>query len=148
MIGNPITSALVTPKWVTGANPAANTEITDAVPAGKVWELLGIAFTLAQGATQTPLPTLVIDDGTSTVGSTVGYQAPCASSAQNASVTARYFIFPGLTLSAGGAATSIYSPFPLGGLILPAGSRISTSTAGKGANTDYGAPLYLVVEYG
>lgn len=142
MILNPVTSALVTPKYVTGTNPAANTEISETVPVGKYWQLLAVAFTMAQGATQTPLPSLLIDDGTTLI-----YQAPCASSAQNASVTARYFVAPGLTLGAGGANTVIGSPLP-SGLVLPPGSRIRTSTAGIGANSDYGAPLIHVIEYG
>lgn len=139
---NPVTDPLIRVRSFLGTNPGANTEISVTVPAGKFWELLAVAFTLAQGLTQTPLPDLIIDDGTNVI-----YQAPCASSAQNASVTARYFAAPGLTLGAGGAATRINSPLP-SGLILPGGSRVRTSTSGLGANSDYGPPLLLVVEAG
>lgn len=127
---------------VLGTDPAANTELLDTVPDGTVWLLLSYAVTLVQGATQTPQPTLVIDDGTHVV-----YQGVMASTAQNASVTCRYFAAPGLTLSAGTANTVAYSPIP-SGLLLPAGSRIGTSTAGKGANSNYGAPSILVIEIG
>jgi hypothetical protein len=130
------------PKLITGSDPAAGAECSDAVPTGKAWQLLSWAVTLAQGITQTPLPDLIIDDGTSVI-----YQAPLASSAQNASVTAQYFAAPGLTLGAGGAATRINAPLPLG-LILPAGFRIRTVTAGIGANSNYGSPRIFVVEHG
>jgi hypothetical protein len=139
---NPLAGTRTVPKYVTGTNPAANTEILETVPVGKLWLVHALAFTIVQGATQTPLPDLVIDDGT-----TVIYQAPCASSAMNASVTARFFIAPFLTLGAGAANTRINSPLPYG-LMLPAGSRISTVTAGKGANTDLSALLALVTELG
>lgn len=142
MLINPVTERLTVVKFVTGTDPAANTEISETVPTGKYWELLAVAFTLAQGGTQTPLPDLVIDDG-----ATIIYQAPCASSAMNVSTTARFFAAPGLTLGAAGAATRVNSPLPAG-LVLPPGSRVRTVTAGIGANSNYGAPLLHVVEYG
>jgi hypothetical protein len=129
-------------KPFTGTDPAANAEISEAVPAGKWWEILAISVLLVQGATQTPQPTITVDDGTTVFFASLG-----ASSAQNASVTTRYTWAPGLTLSAGGAATSATAPLP-SGLILPAGYRIKTVTAGKGANTDYGAPQFFVRELG
>jgi hypothetical protein len=125
----------------TGTNRAANTEVSETVPTGKVWELLAVTVSLAQGATQTPQPTLVIADGTNTIYAGLG-----ASSAQNSSVTTRYTWAPGLTLTAGAAATVANAPLPAG-LILPTGYTIATSTAGIGANSDYAAPQIFVVEY-
>ena len=135
-------------KVVTGSNPAANnefsitcpTQVTGSTPA-KYWVLYSVSVSLAQGATQTPQPTLIIDDGTTTV-----YQSFGASSAQNSAVTAQYTWAPGLPLSAAGAATIITAPLPWG-LILGPGYRIRSSTLGIGANTDYAAPAALVQEF-
>lgn len=135
-------SNLYTYKRVAGADPAANVEISDAVPAGKVWQLLSVSVSLVQGAVQTPQPSLIIDDGTNVL-----FQGFGASSAQNAGVTCQYTWAPDLPLSAAGALTIATAPLP-SGLFLPPGFRIRTVTAGKGANTDYGVPSYFVVEYG
>jgi hypothetical protein len=125
-----------------GTDPAANTEATLTVSDGESWLLKAVTFQIIQGATQTPLPTLLIKDAdAATVLALV-----CASSAQNASVTADYYLAPGLALSAGGAATRIYAPMP-SGLLLPAGWSLETSTSGKGANTDIEAIKAWVVRY-
>jgi multisubunit Na+/H+ antiporter MnhC subunit len=129
------------PYTVVGTNPAANVEFSQTVPAGKIWQLLAISVSLAQGATQTPQPVLVITDGTNTV-----YQAFGASSAQNSAVTTQYTWAPGLPLSAAGASTIATAPLPQG-LVLTAGYVISSSTIGKGANTDYAAPVFFVNEF-
>jgi hypothetical protein len=128
-------------KTIIGTNPAANVECSDTVPAGSFWMLRAYSVSLAQGATQTPRPTLIIDDGTNTLFEGVG-----ASSIQNASVTCLYSWGPGSTLTAGGASTTAFGPIPYE-MILGPGYRIRTSTAGKGANTDYGAPNLMIVEY-
>lgn len=52
---------------VSGADAAAGAEWTEAVPAGKWWELLSVSVALAQGITQTPQPMLVIDNGATAV---------------------------------------------------------------------------------
>lgn len=124
----------------TGSNPAANTEISETVPAGKMWQLLSVTVSCVQGITQTPQPTLTITDGTVTL-----FQGFGASSAQNASVTTQYTWAPGNTLTAGAAATVATAPLPAGMWLMP-GSVIATSTIGKGANTDFGAPAFLVLE--
>lgn len=128
-------------KVVTGTDPAANTECSDTVPASKLWRLIAWAVTLVQGATQTPDPDLIIDDGTTEI---VGF--PLTSAAIDAATTTRLTATNGVALSAGGAATRNYAPLP-SGLLLPAGWRIGTVTAGKGANTNYGAPAIYVAEY-
>lgn len=126
---------------VLGANPAANTELSDTVPANTTWVLLGYAVTLVQGITQTPTPNLVITDGTNEVIS-----FPGSSAAVSVSTTTRLCWVPGVTLTAGAGATRNYSPIPIG-LILPAGWKITTVTTGIGANTDYGAPSIYVKAY-
>lgn len=125
-----------------GANPAAGSECLLTVPPGKWWQPLAIWVTLAQGATQTPLPILVIDDGTSEL-----FRSPGATTAQSAATTTVYTWAPGLTPGAGGASTSNFGALPLG-LLLAAGSRIQTLTTGIGANSDYGIPACQVIEYG
>lgn len=129
------------PVVVTGTNPAANTEISETVTAGQVWEIVAVSIVLVQGATQTPQPILVIDDGTDVMFEMFG-----SSGAQQASTTCRYTWAPGATLTGQiGATANVHSTAPLpSGLVLVAGSRIRTSTIGIGANSDYAAPQITV----
>lgn len=130
-------------KLVLGTDPAANVEISETVPAAKAWELIAFTVVLVQGATQTPLPSLVIDDGT-----TAYLTVPGASAALNASVTSRFTWAQGQPLTGGAALTINTAPLPPGvRLILPAGYRIKTSTSGIGANSNYGAPTLSIIEY-
>jgi hypothetical protein len=138
----PLPSNLAVYKRVAGANPAAGSEVTDAVPAGKWWWLLSVSVTLVQGLTQTPQPTLIIDDGANVL-----FQAFGSTTAQNASTTVQYTWAPGLATTGGGAGTVSAGALPLE-LVIPAGFRIRTSTLGIGANSDYGVPSYYVVEIG
>ena len=131
-----------TVKTVTGTNPAANTECSDTVPANKCWLLRSYTLTCAQGITQTPLTSLTVTN----VAGTVVYSYPGTSSAQNSSVTLTMRWSPNQTLTAGGAATSATAPIPEGTL-LPEGYSLVTSTNGKGAATDHGAPIIEVYEY-
>lgn len=127
-----------------GTNPAANTEFSETVPAGKAWRLFAVSVALVQGATQTPQPILVIDDGTDVIFESFG-----STTAQAVSTTCQYTWAPGHPLSGlVGATTNVHSvgPLPLG-LVLPAGYKVRSSTIGKGANSDYGAPSLFVAEY-
>lgn len=129
---------------VNGTNPAANTEFSDTVPTGKAWRLIAVSVALVQGITQTPQPLLVLDDGTDVIFEGFG-----STTAQAVSTTCRYTWAPGLTLTGlVGATTNVHStaPLPEGFILLP-GYRIRSSTVGIGANSDYGAPSYYVVEY-
>lgn len=132
---------------VASADPAAAAEVAYTVPAGSTMRLLVVTVQLIQGLTQTPQPTLVIDDGANVV-----YQAPGSSDAtgQPVSTTARYTWGVGLSLTARvGATPNIYAYAPLpDGLILPAGWRVRTVTAGSGANTDYSVASLLADDYG
>lgn len=131
-------------KQVNGTDVAANTEISETVPAGKHWLLLAFSVALVQGITQTPQPILLLDDGTDIIAELFG-----SSAAQAVSTTCRYTWAPGLPLSGQvGATTDVHATAPLPeGLILPPGYRIRTNTLGKGANSNYGAPSLYVAEY-
>lgn len=136
--------AAIGAQQVNGTNPAANTEISETVPAGKSWLLIAVSVSLVQGATQTPQPILQIDDGTDVI-----YESFGSSAAQASSTTCRYTWAPGLDLTGQiGATTNVHSTASLPeGLLLPAGYRIKTVTLGIGANTDYAAPSLFYVEY-
>lgn len=133
-------------KRVAGTDPGANTEVGDVVPAGKTWELLLASIPLVQGATQTPQPILQLTDAADAVIAEIFG----SSAVQAVSTTCRYTWGPDLPLSAQiGATTNVRSSAPLpSGIYLPAGFKIKTATLGIGANSDYGAPSYLVIEYG
>lgn len=139
-----IPSGLAEKFQVNGTNQAANTEITETVPAGKWWHLVAFSVSLVQGITQTPQPFLVIDDGTDVI-----LEIPGSSAAQAASTTCRYTWAPGLTLTGQiGVTTGVRSVAPLpSDLILAAGFRIKTATIGLGANSDYAAGSLYVIEY-
>jgi hypothetical protein len=141
----PAPSNISTAKRVVGADPAANTEFSLTVPAGKSWQLIAVTVALAQGATQTPQPILVIDDGTNTL-----FEALGSTAVQAVSTTTQYTWAPGHALTGQiGAAAGVHAhaPLPLG-LLLGPGYRVRSSTLGLGANSDYGVPGALVIEYG
>lgn len=145
-VADRITGGIVTSITPTlGTDQAANTEITETVPAGKYWTLISISVALAQGITQTPQPILVIDDGTNVL-----YESFGSSAAQAVSTTCRYTWAPGLTLSGQvGTTTNVHSNAPLPeGLILGPGFRIKTNTIGLGANSNYGVPALYYVQTG
>ena len=128
---------------VTGSDGAANTEFSETVPAGEFWLLRSVSVALVQGATQTPQPILIIDNGTTTV-----YESFGSSAVQAVSTTCRYTWAPGHTLTGQvGATTNVHSTGPLPeGLLLGPGWRIRTSTIGIGANSNYGAPALMVTK--
>jgi hypothetical protein len=138
-------SSIWTRKTVQVADPAANNEFSQAVPAGKEWELLAVRVALVQGLTQTPQPILVIDDGTNTIFESFG-----SSAAQAVSTTCGYSWAPNLPLTGqvgSGANVRSLGPLPEG-VVLEPGFRIRSVTLGLGANSDYGAATLYVVEYG
>ncbi len=132
------------PARVAGTNPAANTEFSETVPAGKQWQLVSVSIALVQGLTQTPQPILVIDDGVNVVFESMG-----SSAAQAVSTTCQYTWGADLPLTGQiGSGTNVHSTAPLpDGLLLPAGYRVRSVTVGIGVNSDYGAPSLYVVEY-
>lgn len=125
---------------VTGTDPAANTEISETVPAGKMWRIISINFTLVtDGTAANRRPRLFFDDGTTEfyrVGSTQDHAA---------STTYVY------TAAAQGASQSnngntVMLPLPPD-LILGPGFRIRTSTASAQSTDNYGAPAIYVEEW-
>lgn len=132
---------------IAGGDPAAGAELSYTVPAGSQLRLILVSVVLVQGLTQTPIPTLVIDDG-----ATIAFQLPASTDAtgQAVSTAARYTWGVGLPLTARvGATPNIFATAPLPDrLLLPAGWRVRTATGGSGANTDYGAATLLADDYG
>jgi hypothetical protein len=129
------------PHAAVSSDPAANTEASIDVPAGETWVILAAHISCVQGATQTPLPSLVVTDSDSnTVGNYAG-----ASAAQSASVTATYDWYPGCDMTAGAGATANRAPIPEG-LAVKGGWNVATSTSGKGANTNLGALSLHVIK--
>ncbi len=131
-------------KSVASADPPANTEFTLTVPTGKLWVVKSVTVALVQGATQTPQPILILDDGSSVYAETFG-----SSAVQAVSTTCQYNWAPELALSGQvGATTNVHATAPLPpDLWLPAGGRIRSSTLGIGANSNYGPARAFVVEY-
>jgi hypothetical protein len=119
----------------TGADAAAGAEAgTITVPAGQRWLLKAVTVVCVQGATQTPWPTLTIDDGTNVL-----FAAKSGTAAQALDTTCRHSWAPNGPLTIAGATTAVIATGPLpADFVLEAGYRISTVTAGIGANTNYG----------
>ena len=127
-----------------GTDVAANTEFSETVPAGKLWTLLSVTVSLVQGITDVPQPQLVIDDGTNVL-----YQGYCSTIAQVVSTTCQYTWVSGGPPAAAlvGATTNVAAVCGFGSpMTLGAGYRIRSNTIAKGANSNYGAPAFLVVE--
>lgn len=129
---------------ITGADPAAGAEVSQTVPAGKIWELCAVSVQLVQGITDTPQPILVIDDGANVL-----YEMFGSSAAQAVATTCRYSWAPDCPLTGQvGTAANVHAVAPLPeGLTLPAGYRVRTSTIGLTATGNYGVPSFYVVEY-
>src|SRR5262245_17216108 len=137
----PVPSTRFVYKTITGTNPAANTECSDTVPAGVNWMLISVIVACVQGITQTPQPSLVLNDGTNNFLASVG-----STTAQSASTTVTYTWGVGMPLTGlvGSTPTIITTGSLPANLFLKPGYIIKTVTAGIGANTDFGAPIYNV----
>ena len=137
-------------RTVTGTNPAAAAEISEAVPTNAMWKLLSFSAVLVQGITQTPTPQLVIDDGTT--ANRIQFHD---GSQQGASTTRNHLWIAGSESLGAGARTLVDTDtvqyHALSSLAdhlpLSEGYRIRTVTAGIGANTDYAAPIFFVEEW-
>lgn len=131
------------PDYLTSSDPAANAEASITVPSGSPrFLILSASIALVQGATQTPLGYLVVKNE---LGTVLG-QFAGASAATSASITTQYNWYPTAALTAGAGATVNTAPIPYG-LVLKGGWTVSTSTTGKGANTDYGPLTLWVVSF-
>ena len=125
---------------ITGTDPAAGVEISEAVPTGARWRLLAISAALVTDATViNRFPGLLIDDGTTTLFSA---DPPAA---QTASQNYRWSAGPGSArLGAINASPNWGLPVDIR---LLAGSRIRTSTLSIQAGDNWGAPQLLVEEF-
>lgn len=126
-------------KVVVGADPAANAEVSDAVPANKVWRLIAVLLTLVTDANAANRRThLTLDDG-----ATVFYRRG-SNAIQAASLTQNY----SFASEAGEAAVrDLFAADPMPVIDLPAGARIRTVTVNRQVGDNYGAPIYYVEEF-
>lgn len=125
---------------ITGTDPAAGVEISESVPTGALWQLLGLSFTFIADATVASREThTVIDDGT-----TILYQS--GPSALVAASGASRFSLSGL--QAFSSSSSLRAlPFNSPNFKLLAGYRIRTSTVNLQAGDNYATPQLLVEEW-
>lgn len=141
--GSSLTESAAGPGFIrnhVGANPAAGVEIVEAVPVNARWRILSFFATLVTDATvANRTVTFIVDDGANTLWRIA------ASAAQTASQTRNY------EASASGGAGDLSDitfrmpvPFPL---LLGAGFRVRTSTAGIVAGDDWASPVILVEEW-
>lgn len=126
---------------ITGTNPAANTEISETVPANRFWKIHGILYTLvtdANAATREVL--LEIGDGSSLLHSLIPFAT------QTQGLTRVYSWVPAGTSLSGSHQTSIAGMLPLD-LLLPEGFTIVTNTANRQVGDDFSAPLLYVEQW-
>lgn len=125
---------------ITGTDPAANVEISETVPAGVRWRLLSFKATLAADANvANRQPGLIIDDGVNVIWNMN------TNAGQTAGATWVY-VWADIGQSLAGQ-PSVALNYPLPPLVLPAGSRIRTSTSLLQVGDNWSAPQYLVEEF-
>jgi hypothetical protein len=131
------------PQWqrrrytATVAAPAVNTEWTQTVPPGKVWEVLSIQASLVtDGNAATRQVSLSLTDPV------VAYLVLGAFTTQLASLTRRYTWFPGAAPYA--ISTDIVSQTPP--LIMQPGSVITSATASRQVGDQWSAVQINVIE--
>jgi hypothetical protein len=130
---------MATLRSVTGADPAAGSEITDAVAAGKYWKILSVEFSLVTAvAVANRTVQVVIDDGTLEL-----FRSP-ALTIQTASLTWIYSVTSIPSQAQANAVVLISIPL---GLLLGTGYRFRTVTTNIQGADNYGAPQYQVWEY-
>lgn len=133
------------PQLVTylGTDPAANTEISETVPAGKMWRLT--AFTVAfvtDANVANRFPKLILDDGANEI---VREGITTAITASLSMVLSFYLgrATQSVNVTAGGVSAA--SPLP--DIVLPPGSRVRTVTGNLQVGDNYGAPTFTVLEF-
>jgi hypothetical protein len=127
---------------VSSNDAAAGAEFLFTVPAGEKWLLKSVSVPLVQSATDTPWPTLVIDDGTNVI-----WSARSGTAAQAINTTCQHSWGPASPLTIAGATTAVKATGPLPeGLVLPAGYRIQSSTTGIAATANYGKAWAAVIK--
>lgn len=137
--GNPL---LITYR---GTDPAAGAEISEAVPAGKIWEVQAITFILVtDGTAASRHPVITLDNGADILAKVI----QGAGGAQTASTTWRHSFFIGadsVAITSGSAENSTNAAFPK--ITLGPGYRIRTVSEGIVAGDNYAAPVFCVLEY-
>lgn len=141
--GTPVRGALEGPGYlrsVTGTDPAAGAEVTEAVPTGARWRLISLKVLLTASAQAANRRTrFLIDDGT-----TIYFRTRSATDQTANQAIHHTFATVGDTLTTSASTSVIASP---GLLYLPAGHRILTDTFNLDVGDDYGAPQMLVEEW-
>lgn len=126
---------------VTGTDRAANTEITETVPAGKVWRIQAFKATIvcdAQAANRSVH--LIYDDGTNILW---------GATALSTGIATGGYIVTGAIGAPYQTSTSVqnYSSIPLPDIPLGPGCRITTLTTNMQTGDNWGAPILYVVAY-
>jgi len=138
--GGGLTSLIGLARIITGTNPAAGSEISETVTAGKTWRLHAFRATLVTSATAgNRLPDLTVDDGATIVFNSDAQLNEPASSTFT-------FQWGPVGQRDGAAGTYSWAMTPVG-LLIPAGGRLRTSTSGLQVGDDWGAPVYAVEEF-
>jgi hypothetical protein len=141
--GSPIESSLNGPgrlRSITGTDPAAGAEISETVPTGVRWKLVSFTAILATSAVvANRAPSLILDDGATTVFQLGANGTVAASSAAGYTWAAGLGIFGS---TGNGNAGALPDP-----AWLSAGYRIRTQTGLFDVGDNWGAPRYLVEEW-
>jgi hypothetical protein len=122
---------------IVGTDPAPGVEISETVPAGKIWRLRAFHFTFVTDATAVNrVVNIVIDNGVNPYVSMVG-------EVHGASVTRAY------SLSLGGhqRVTGLVHERLLPDILMLPGHRIRTTTSNMQPGDNYSAPIMQVEEF-
>lgn len=130
-------------KVVQGTDPAAGVEISETVPAGKLWDLLSVDTSYVASATVANRgPVLTLDDGTRDLTEIPNvFQFIVASETWNGVCWMQ-----GMGQITGTGGGYRIAPLPSPCLLGP-GYRIRTVTTNIQAGDNWGAPVFQVVEY-
>ena len=124
----------------TGSDPAANTEFSETVPAGKMWRIQSIRATLVTDANVANRQvSITLTDGTNT------FFKSSSTSVQAASLTHGYTFadLPGVVVASG----ALEHQVPVPPMLLPPGTVIASVTTLKQATDNWGAPVFCVEEF-
>lgn len=126
---------------ITGATPAAGANISEAVPTGARWELLGFRYQLVTSAVVgTRIVSLLFDDG-------VNNPFNCSGPPQTQAASQTFIYFHGQAQVSVSAATNAnQSALPVDNR-LAAGFRIRTQTAAIDVGDQFSGVQYLVREW-
>lgn len=128
---------------ITTADPAANTEVAaTAVPANALWRLISYTVSMAQGATQTPRPALLVRSAGTTTLLRIPVNADVA-----ASTTVQCSWGAGLANTENNVTGGEMVAGIPNNLFLVPTDDVLTATQGIGAASDYGAATLVVEEW-